>query len=276
MTKIPSRIKIDLSFAGAKFRGFQYQAKGPTVQKALEAALNRIDFLPKVVGCSRTDGGVHARRYVAHFSDTRPERKCEQILKGLNASLDEEIAVYSAQRVDGDFHARHSCAEKTYRYFLFLGGIVPPPIAPFVSKTFPKVSLEKMAEIIPVFVGENDFRAFTTAEGRKSNTVRELTSLSIMAKEPLIYIEVRGKSFLHRMVRFIAGAVLFYSRGKIAKEYLEAALRGQCDFLPFPALEAKGLHLWDVRYPEIKIKEKSENDCPPLLPRGGRIPQGNH
>lgn len=262
MAKIPSRIKLELSFQGSRYRGFQTQAKGPTVQKVIESALKKIDFPPKIVGCSRTDGGVHARRYTAHFADTCPGRKCDQILKGLNSNLSEDIAVYSTARVEGDFHARYSCIEKNYRYFLFLGDTVPPPIAPFVSRTFSKVSIEKAVEIVESFVGKRDFRAFTTAEGRKSSTVRDLTSVSVMIKEPLLCIEVTGRSFLHRMVRFIAGAVLFYSRGKISKDFLDAALKGECDFLPFPALEAKGLHLWDTRYPELKIKEKSEIKFP--------------
>jgi tRNA pseudouridine38-40 synthase len=255
------RIKLDLSFTGTNFRGFQLQSKGATVQGSLETALQKIGFPQRLIGCSRTDGGVHARLFVAHFSDTNPKRSCREILKGINGSLPDDILITSVSRVEGDFHARFSSIEKNYRYFLYLGDAAPPPVSPFISELFPQISLEKMNEALPLFLKERDFRAFTTAEGRKSSTTREIKSLSILASPPVICLEIKGRSFLHRMARFIAGALVAYSRDKISKDFLESALSGKEDFLPFPALAAKGLHLWDVKYGEIKVTEKYENRC---------------
>jgi len=256
------KIRIDLSYTGTGFRGFQSQAKGRTVQDELESALKKIGFFPKVTGCSRTDGGVHARRYSAHFADSTPGRGCREILKGLNSNLPEEILVSSASRVGPDFHARYSSTGKTYRYFIYLGDSVPPPAAPFVSRMFPGTSPEKMAEVLPLFIGERDYRAFTTSDGRRSNTLREISSAAIIACGPLLCIEINGRSFLHRMVRFVAGALVAYARNKISDDFLASALAGEYDYLPFPALAAQGLHLWDVRYAEAEAFETFANECP--------------
>jgi tRNA pseudouridine38-40 synthase len=262
LTANPPRIKLDISFTGTNFRGFQLQSKGATVQGEVENAIEKIGFSPRLTGCSRTDGGVHARVFSAHFADTNPKRSCREILKGINGGLPDDILITSVSRIDGDFHARYSSIEKSYRYFLYLGDAAPPPVSPFITEVFPQISMEKMAEALPLFLHERDFRAFTTSEGRKSKTIREIKSLSILACEPVICLEITGRSFLHRMVRFIAGALVAYSRDKISKDFLESALSGKEDFLPFPALAAKGLHLWDVKYGEIKVREHHENLCP--------------
>lgn len=262
MTAKDPRIKIDLSFDGTGFHGFQLQKKGRTVQGELESAFAMIGFPPKVVGCSRTDGGVHARNYTAHCADPEPGRKCSEILKGLNSNLPEGMLVTSVSRVPPDFNARYSSLEKTYRYFIYLGDSAPPPVAPFLTEMRQQVSVEKMAGILPQFTGERDFRAFTTSDGRKTNTVRGINRAAVLVKDPLVCIEIAGRSFLHRMVRFIAGALVAYSRDKLTAGFLESALAGREETLPFPALAARGLHLWEVEYGDVETVERYDNSCP--------------
>lgn len=265
MAENTPRIKIDLSFAGTSFCGFQSQSGGNTVQDGLESALKKIGFAPKAVGCSRTDGGVHARRYTAHCEDTHPARECREILRGLNSNLPDGILVSSVSRVGPQFHARYSSLEKTYRYFIYLGDAAPPPAAPFVTAMSPAVSVDRMAEALPLFAGEHDFRAFTTADGRRSNTIRNVSSAAVLAGGCVVCIEIRGRSFLHRMVRFIAGALVSYSREKVSGDFLVSALSGGAESLPFPALPAQGLHLWEVFYGDTEVREKFGDTCSPGL-----------
>lgn len=261
------KLLLYLSFTGTDFSGFQYQKKGKTVQKEIENALKKIDFEPKIVGCSRTDGGVHARNYLAHTLYKDPNRSLNKILKGLNSNLPKDILIKSVAKVSEDYHARFSASSKTYRYFIFLGENIPPPVEPFATSYFANLETEKIKEILPLFVGKKDFKAFTTSEGRKINTQKEILSASILEKKPLICIEIKGKSFLHRMARFLVSALVSYGRGKVDKNFLEIALEGKVDFLPFPAMPAKGLHLWDVEMKEVEIFEKYDNSCPlPLWP----------
>ncbi len=256
-----------MSFTGTDFRGFQYQNKGRTVQKEIETALKKIDFYPTIWGCSRTDGGVHARNFVIHTLDKNPQRKLMDVVKGLNSALPEDILIKKAERVDGNFHARFSTVSKTYRYFIYIGNSVPPPAEPFCTKFFLNFDFEKVKEAASLFVGTKNFSAFTTSEGRKNGIEREITSISLLYKNPLLCIEVRGKSFLHRMVRFIVGSLLAYGRGKIEIGFLRMALEGKVDYLPFPAMAAKGLHLWDLKIENVEVFEKYEECCPlPLWP----------
>ncbi|MCX7830735.1 MAG: tRNA pseudouridine(38-40) synthase TruA [Acidobacteria bacterium] len=261
------KILLHLSFTGTNFRGFQYQNRGRTVQRDLENALKKIDFVPKVVGCSRTDGGVHARDYIAHTLDKHPERTLKEIVKGLNSNLAPDILIKSATRVNENFHARFSTISKTYRYFIYLGDSVSPPVEPFITKHPQKIDLELIKQAIPSFLGRRDFRVFTTSEGRKAGTHREIASFSIFYKNPIVCFEIKGKSFLHRMVRFIIGSVVAFGRNKIDKNFLDSALNGKVDFLPFPVMAAKGLHLWDLETEHFDILDKYESSSPlPLWP----------
>lgn len=261
------KISLLLSFNGTNFRGFQYQQKGRTVQKEIEEALRKIDFFPKVTGCSRTDGGVHARNFLVHTIDKNPHRKLEEMVKGLNSFLPDDILIKSAARVNGSFHSRFSTVLKTYRYFIYLGNSVPPPVEPFCTKFFLSFDFEKAKDALALFAGLKDYRAFTTSEGRKINTIREVSSISLYYNNPLLCIEITGKSFLHRMVRFIVGAIVAYSRGKVDLDFLRLTLSGDIDSLPFPAMAAKGLHLWDLKTEDVEVFEKYEDACPlPLWP----------
>jgi len=243
------RVRLDLSFVGTGFRGWQSQAKGATVQDALEAALRSIQVgAGRPVGCSRTDSGVHARRFTAHV-DLEAGRRPDQLLKGLNAALPPEVRVHRAGDAPGEFHARFGCAGKTYRYFLHLGPVVPPPLAPFVWMWQGPLDEGAMREAAALFPGEHDFSAFTTAEGRERTTLRTLTACSWERRGPLFVLTVEGPSFLHRMVRCIAGALAAAGTGRLDDRHLSRALAGDTSVL-LHALPAQALHLWEVRYPE--------------------------
>lgn len=244
----PRRLRLDLAFVGTPFRGWQSQARGATVQDALEAALRAVEAgASRPVGCSRTDAGVHARRYTAHV-EVSAQRRPDQLLKGLNANLPPEVRVYRATSVGEDFHARYACTGKVYRYVLHMGPVVPPPLAPFVWMWQGPLEEAAMAQAAGLFLGEHDFSAFTTAEGRAKTTLRTIRSLKITRRGPLLEIVVEGPSFLHRMVRCMAGALAAVGTGRLERRHLERALSGDTSVL-LHALPAQALHLWEVAYP---------------------------
>jgi len=251
----PRRLRLDLSFVGTRLYGWQSQAKGKTGQDELEAALASIQTgHSKLTGCSRTDSGVHARRFCAHVDITK-RRSCEQILKGLNAALPPEIRVHRVSAVSSEFHARFACGGKTYKYFLYLGPVSPPALAPYLWAWQGRLDAALMAKSASLFEGEHDFALFTTADGRERNTRRAVTSCTVSINGPLLVITVEGPSFLHRMVRCIAGALAAVGSGRLNESDLLATLTGNSAGITVHALPAQALHLWDVRYPTEEATE---------------------
>jgi len=243
------RLRLDLAFTGTPFKGWQAQARGTTVQGLVDRALGAIDHRgPKVVGCSRTDSGVHARIFTAHV-ETPLQRPLAAILKGLNANLPAEVRVYRAGWAPADFHARYSCAGKAYRYHLYVGPVVPPAVAPYVWQWVGSLDLPAMRAACGEFVGERDFAAFTTADGREKNTLRTITQCRWEERGPLLVLHVSGLSFLHRMVRCMVGSLVAVGTGRLTRGDLTRALSGRTDGPQIPALPAQGLTLWRVDYP---------------------------
>lgn len=232
------------------FCGWQAQARQNTIQQLLDEALRDVGHRgPRCVGCSRTDAGVHARFFTAHL-DTTMKRPAEVLLAGLNAKLPAQIRVWRISRAAPTFNARFSCSGKAYRYHIFNGRIVPPFIASYVYHRRGRLDLPTMAGITSLFTGEHDFASFTTGEGRKRDTTRRLDECRLEEKGAILVLHVKGPSFLHRMVRRIAGAVLAAGAGRLAPEEIVVLLGGYSESPAVPALPARGLVLWQVSYPE--------------------------
>lgn len=224
---------------------------------------------PRAVGCSRTDAGVHARLFTAHV-DLSLERPLPALLKGLNANLPPSVRVYRLSRVPDSFHARYACLEKTYRYHLHRGPVVPPFLAPYVWCWQGPLDTEAMAEAASLFLGEHDFAALTTADGRNRNTVRRVNRCRLARRGDLLVLEVAGPSFLHRMVRCMGGLLVAVGTGRITGAEVAGVLQSGRAGFQIPALPAQGLVLWEVRYPPAAEGGPSAGEVPArsLFPLG--------
>lgn len=263
-----ARLRLDLAFVGTGFCGWQSQARGTTVQGLVDGALRAIGHCgPRVVGCSRTDSGVHARLFSAHV-DTGLRRPASALLNGLNANLPPAVRVYRAGAAPPEFHARFSCALKRYRYHLYTGPVVPPALEPFVWPWKGRLDLEGLSRAADLFKGERDYAALTTADGRERTTRRTVRECRWEGRGPLLVLHVTGPSFLHRQVRCMAGAMVGTGTGRLELEDIRRALTGERDGPQIPALPAQGLTLWDLEYPpQFKPVE-----CAGQIPEGPIFP----
>ena len=263
------RLRLDLGFLGSSYRGWQVQSRGITVQGLMDEAFKRIDHRGgKILGCSRTDSGVHALRFSAHL-DTGLVRPLPAILKGLNANLPSDVRVFRVGWAPTDFHARYASTGKAYRYHLYLGPVVPPALHPFVWQWQGELDARAMESAASAMVGEHDFAAFTTADGREKNTRRTITECRWERRGDLLVLHVSGPSFLHRMVRCIAGLLVAVGGGRLGEVGDVAyALTGALDGPQIPALPAQGLTLWSVNYPESMEPVESYGGFPeePMFP----------
>ena len=247
-------LKVFIAYNGAAYHGFQRQDNAITVQEVVEKAIGKLlkTAPPTIYGCSRTDTGVHARRFCfnVHIDGKIP---CEGFIKGMNTLLPDDIAVISCEDVSDDFHARYDTKAKEYVYLINN----KPSRDVFLQNLayhYPyKLDIEKMNEAAKLFIGEHDFAGFCRAEGkaRVKSTVRTIYSLGATLKDGICEIRIRGNGFLYNMVRIVAGTLIYVSEGKRTLEDVRNAIEtGARDFAGV-TLPPDGLYLNEVFYDEI-------------------------
>ena len=255
------RWKITIEYNGSDYCGFQKQENLPTIQGEIEAALK--EFCHQDLGITvagRTDAGVHAKGQVAHFDlDYKTVKGQERVMSGfelakaINAHLlPRPIAVIDAQEVQEDFHARFSAQGKTYSY-----RIVNRPYrlgleenrAWWVKKPLVVDDMRAGAKFL---IGRHDFTTFRDSDCQAKSPIRQVDSIEIDTLDILngqeITITVRGQSFLHHMVRNIAGTLAYVGEGKFTPEEVKQALQA-CDRKKGgPTAPAGGLYLVAIDY----------------------------
>ena len=201
------RMLLTISYDGTAYHGWQVQPNGITVQQTLQDSLEKLlGERVSVTGCSRTDAGVHARRFVCHIDcdEKFPE---SAFLKGLNSLLPNDIAIVDCKQVASDFHARYNSLGKTYKYSMYVG-----ELNPFYSRymfhleKLPNIDL--MNEFCQGIVGTHDFAPFSCSKRTVEDTVRTITECFVELKDDVLTFSVTGNGFLYNMVRILAGTAL--------------------------------------------------------------------
>lgn len=244
-------LKVFIAYNGAAYHGFQRQDNAVSVQEAVEKAIGKLlkTEPPVIYGCSRTDAGVHARRFCFNFR-TESKIPCEGFVKGMNTVLPPDIAVISCEDADEDFHARFCTKSKEYVYLINN----KPNRDVFLQKLayhYPyPLDIPKMRSAAALFVGEHDFGAFCRAEGkaRVKSTVRTIYEVSVEENGGIVEIRIRGNGFLYNMVRILAGTLIYISEGKRTEGDILSALNTRNRDFGGVTLPPEGLYLNEVYY----------------------------
>lgn len=169
-------LKITVAYDGSEFHGWQVQPGFPTVQGVLAECLGRVtgeNVFPQ--GSGRTDAGVHALAQVAsvRIESPIPERN---LMVALNDVLPAAVRVTGVERVEDNFHARHSATAKTYRYRIYRGEICPPFLARHVYHDPYPMDEEAMIRASEYVVGTFDFTSFAASDPERSTRIAKLPS----------------------------------------------------------------------------------------------------
>ncbi|MDD3725614.1 MAG: tRNA pseudouridine(38-40) synthase TruA [Candidatus Ratteibacteria bacterium] len=247
-------IKLTIAYKGTTFSGWQKQKKGSTIQGTIEKALKKITEEDiKIIGCGRTDSGVHSLSYNANFK-TRSRLTPLQIKKALNAILPADIYIKSAELVRSNFHSRYSAKKKTYRYL-----IICSEKSPFLNglacyiKERPDMYLMKRAA--KHFIGKHNFSAFQAAGSSIKDATRRIYRITIREEKftiapevNVISIEITADGFLYKMARNIAGTLIHAGLEKLSAEDIpELIASGDRKKVP-PTAPPEGLYLKKVLY----------------------------
>ena len=243
------RYRLTLEYDGAPFVGWQRQDNGPSVQGALEAAIEKLSGeRVTVTGAGRTDAGVHALGQVAHF-DLAKTFEPGKIRDALNYHLrPDPVSVLEAAEADEQFHARFWATARRY-LFRILNRRSPPALeAGKVWHVSPKLDAEAMHAAAQFLVGQHDFTTFRAAECQAQSPVKTLDRLDVSQGGEEIHIEASARSFLHHQIRSFAGTLKLVGEGKWqpreVKKALDARDRAACG----PVAPPEGLYLVRVDY----------------------------
>ena len=241
-------IALCLRYDGSRYHGWQVQKNEISVCQTVEEAVFKArGERAHVVGCGRTDAGVHALRYCANFrSDTRIPM--ERMPLALNSRLPADIAVTDAVEADWDFNAIGSCIKKEYVYKIWNSSIRDPFLEKRVCFYPQDLDMALMRRAAAAFEGTHDFRAVRSVGTETKTTVRTVHWCRVERDGPLITVSVCADGFLYNMCRAIVGTMVYASYGKLTPEEIPALLEKGDRRLTGPTMPPQGLYLNRVWY----------------------------
>lgn len=248
------RYFIEISYDGTAYHGWQMQNEEPTVQQVLETGLKyKLGLTGKVTGCGRTDTGVHARHFFAHFDPDHllHDKQVENAVWELNSYLPVDIVVHRIFRVRDDAHARFDAMARTYKYYI---NILKDPFSDrfawYYRANLDVESMNRAAEILKEY---NDFTSFSKLHTDvKTNNCRISEAAWNNWGGQLIFT-ITADRFLRNMVRAIVGTLVEVGRGKLAPEEISKIILRKDRGAAGMSVPARGLFLEKIEYNWDKI-----------------------
>ena len=246
-------IALKLMYNGTAYHGWQVQKNAASVEETLERGLSMVcGERVKLVGCGRTDAGVHAEHYIANFH-TNSRIPIERLPFAVNTHTPEDIVVREALEVADSFNAIGSCLKKEYTYRIYNSRIKNPFYvnrAYFYPKHLDEAVMDRAAR---AFEGTHDFRAVRSVGTETRTTVRTIYYCYVNRNGELLELKVCANGFLYNMVRAITGTVLYAAEGKLTAEDIPAILDSGNRTLAGPTVPPGGLYLTKLWYEDERL-----------------------
>ncbi|MBO5451286.1 MAG: tRNA pseudouridine(38-40) synthase TruA [Lachnospiraceae bacterium] len=241
--------KMILSYDGTRFYGWEHQpTTDMTIQGKMESVLSlMVQSEVEVIGCGRTDAGVHAKNMVcnAHF-DT--QMNTDEIRDYLNRYLPDDICVKEVRIASDRFHSRYNAIGKTYCYTCYIGDVKPVFNRKYVYVLDQKPDIQEMKKAAEYLIGTHDFASFCSNPRMKKSTVRKVDRIEIQKRGDLLTLTFHGSGFLQHMVRILTGTLLEVGFGKRTAESVLELIDAKDRKLAGFTAPAKGLCMMQVDY----------------------------
>jgi tRNA pseudouridine38-40 synthase len=241
---------MTLAYHGAGFCGWQRQPKDLSVQEVLEQALATILRQEiEITGCGRTDAGVHARYYVAHFDG--PDTLPPTLLYSINSLLPDGVSLYHVAPVHATAHARYDAYERSYEYHISWR---KDPFSTETAWFFPqyaRVDVQKMQDVAHLLLQYDSFFPFCKTHSGLDHfdcVLKKAQWVSDPEAHKWVFY-ISANRFLRGMVRLIVGACVQVGTGKISLAEVQRALDQQVPLHKSLSVPPTGLFLTDVKYP---------------------------
>ena len=246
------RYFMTFSYDGSKYKGYQKQPKGKTVQNELEKALKTINGGEDVPihAAGRTDAGVHALNQKAHFDLEMKHITPEKLKDGLNSLIPKDIYVKHIEIVDDNFHARFNAKAKEYIYMINMGEYNPIE-KDYVYQYNRKLDVAEIERALKYLEGTHNFKSFTKSDDEKEDYTRTIVQTNLirnMKSINKITLSFLGTGFLRYMVRNMVGTLIEIGEGKRKSEEIIDILKAEDRTKAGKTAKPEGLYLKDVLY----------------------------
>lgn len=251
------RYFIELRYDGGGYCGWQRQPDMPSVQQTIEQALTRLLRTPtEIVGAGRTDTGVNASYYVAHF-DSDAEFDTAQLLYKLNMMLPKDIALFSITPVAAEAHARFDAREREYTYFISQS---KNPFRRYSAWLYyVPLDVDKMNQAAAKLLDYSDFTSFAKLNSNnKTNICRIMDAHWRVEADGVLVFTIRADRFLRNMVRSIVGTLVDVGRGRYSVEEFCKIVEARDLSLSSAGAPAQGLFLSDVVYSRETFNKQTD------------------
>ncbi|WP_121116759.1 tRNA pseudouridine(38-40) synthase TruA [Croceibacterium ferulae] len=246
-----TRFALTLEFDGGPFMGLQRQAHGPSVQQAVEEAVQQVTGEAAVLhSAGRTDSGVHAlamRSHVEIAKEIAPGR----LMEALNAVLrPQPVAVIACEAKPDDWHARFSCIGRSYLYRIS-NRRAPPTLDRGRAWHIPRrLDAEAMHRAAQALVGHHDFTTFRSAHCQAASPLKSLDRLDVRREGDWVLVEAAARSFLHHQVRSMVGTLALVGWGQWSESQVAESLAARDRTRLGLNAPAQGLFFVAATYPD--------------------------
>ncbi len=236
------------TFDGRNYHGYQVQQNALTVTEVLQNGIEKLTGVRDgIIGCSRTDAGVHAEEYFFNMH-TKCTIPAERFARALNRVLPNDIAITDCREMPADFHARYHAVGKQYVYRLYCSEIRNPFYDGLVYHYHRPVDVSLLDDAAKHFLGTHDFAGFSNTGTDVADTVRTLTRFDVVRQNDMVLFTVCGDGFLYNMVRILVGTLLKINEGRLAVGQLDEVIASRQRSLAGKTVSPCGLYLNRVFY----------------------------
>ncbi len=242
------RYFTDISFDGTAYHGWQKQKNGLSIQQVLEEKFSsKLRHSIKLTGCGRTDAGVHARHYVAHF-DYPKKIDIPLLVNNMNRFLPPDISINKIYPVIEKAHARFSAVERTYAYYLVRSK--NPFYRNYNLEISVPLDVETMKKACTLLIQTSDFTSFSKLHGGQKDNRCTLTECTWQNNDEQLIFTISANRFTRNMVRAIVGTMLELGKQKLGLDEFQRIIHEKNRCLAGESVDAKGLFLEKVIYPK--------------------------
>ncbi len=244
------RYFIELSYFGKPFHGWQIQPNAVTIQATIENALAKVLRKPSpIVGAGRTDTGVHATFFVAHFETKTKITDTDKLLYSLNAILPKAIAIEKIYEVPKDLHARFSALSRTYEYRVVTQK--SPFLQEYAYRLYGNIDFETMNKAAKRLFDYTDFTSFSKLHTDAFTNDCTILEAHWTVRDNQHIFTIKANRFLRNMVRAITGTLFEVGKGKISTDDFCKIIEAKNRQSAGVSVPAHGLYLTGIEYPNF-------------------------
>ena len=244
------RYFIHMAYNGSRYHGYQIQPHSNSVQATVEQCLSlKLGQTVSITGCGRTDTGVHARNYYAHFDMEQELKDTEALAHQMNAFLPEDIVIYRIWQVAPEMHARFDAVSRTYHYY------ITRTKNPFHINDayflYGDLNIAKMQEAADMLFEYEDFTSFSKVHTQVKTNNCKIMEARWLEQDGLLVFRIKADRFLRNMVRAIVGTLLEIGKGRMTLEEFRAVIERKDRCEAGTSVPAHALFLEEVEYNQV-------------------------